>query len=439
MLKNRIIVISFISLMLGMSDVSFAQQTDTDGDWTKNYVSLKNTREAEYMIRVGDIDNLNCQWPENFNPFCGTSTPSHQWPTEINPNDVVGLDRIILGSSYKGNNGADGYSGSYSNETKPVPITFELKDLKQLKINKVTMQIFLDDFQAPVFGSRFTATINGKRFYNFEKILNELNQTGPIGKLVTIDVPAELLPEFSKDKVDILIDDPTTGIGDGYAIDFIKFLINPKSVQIYKGNLTGKVIDPNGNLMSDVTISLSNSKSMITKSDGAFQYNDIASGLYILTAYKRGYKTVNQNVDIECNQTMEQEISLEKAPIIHFNGQEITDGDKIVFNKIQFSAGGSELSDNSKKELDKIYQLLVDNENVEIELSGYTSSEGDLMVNKTLSLSRVEACKKYIVNKGIAPNRINTIGMGPDNPLAPNDTEDNRAKNRRVELRIVKI
>jgi OmpA-OmpF porin, OOP family len=439
MLKKQTFIISFISLMLGMSEMSFAQQTDNDGDWTKNNVSLKNTREAEYMLRVGDIDNLNFLWPDNFNPFCGLSTPSHGYPWNIDPKDLPGMDRILLGTSFKGENGADGYSGSFSAETKPVAITIDLKDLKQVKINKVTLQIFLDDFQAPVLGSMFTATINGRRFYNFEKILNTLNQTGPIGKLVTIDVPAELLPEFSKDKVDILIDDPTTGTGDGYAIDFIKFLINPKAVQIYKGNLVGKVINTDGEVMPDVMISLSNSKSMVTKSDGAFQYKDIAPGLYILTAHKRGYKTVNQNVDIECNQTMEQEISLEKAPMIQYNGKEITDGDKIVFDKIQFDAGGSDLSENSKKELDRIYQLLVDNVNIEIELSGYTSAEGDLLVNKTLSLSRVDACKKYLVDKGIAPNRIYTIGMGPDNPLAPNDTEDNRTKNRRVELRILKI
>ena len=439
MVKNLTNAASLMLLLFFIQELSIAQQTDIDGDWAKNYVTLSNTREAEYMIRVGDIDNLNCHWPENFNPFCGQSTPSHEWPTEINPADVIGMDRIILGTSYKGENGADGYSGSYSKDTKPVPFIMDLKGIKQLKINKIEMQIFLDDFQAPVFGSRFTATINGKRFYNFEKILNALNQTGPIGKLVTIEIPAELLTEFTKDIVEFLIDDPSTSIGDGYAIDFIKFLFNPKDALIYKGNLTGKVLNPDGEPLSGVKISLSNSKPTVTKPDGTFQYKDLIPGLYILTAYKRGYKIVNQNIDIECDQTFETEIDFEQSPMLKFNGKEITDGDTVIFNKIQFAVGGSSLSESAKTELDKIYQLLADNESVEIELSGYTSSEGDPLVNKNLSLNRVDACKKYIVDKGIAPGRIYTIGMGPDNPVAPNDTEENRAKNRRVELRIVKI
>jgi outer membrane protein OmpA-like peptidoglycan-associated protein len=56
-----------------------------------------------------------------------------------------------------------------------------------------------------------------------------------------------------------------------------------------------------------------------------------------------------------------------------------------------------------------------------------------------LSLKRVDTCKTYLVEKKIDEKRIFTAGYGPENPVAPNDTEENRAKNRRVEMKIVRI
>jgi len=54
---------------------SFAQRnTETDGDWSKQFIILRNTAEADLMIRVGDIDNLGFGFDAEFNPFSGRST-----------------------------------------------------------------------------------------------------------------------------------------------------------------------------------------------------------------------------------------------------------------------------------------------------------------------------------------------------------------------------
>jgi outer membrane protein OmpA-like peptidoglycan-associated protein len=90
-------------------------------------------------------------------------------------------------------------------------------------------------------------------------------------------------------------------------------------------------------------------------------------------------------------------------------------------------------------ELDKVVAFMKANPGAEIELSGHTSSEGDAALNRSLSYRRVKACKDYIVSKGVDPGRIIAQGHGPDRPVAPNDTEANRAKNRRVEMRVVKL
>lgn len=82
---------------------------------------------------------------------------------------------------------------------------------------------------------------------------------------------------------------------------------------------------------------------------------------------------------------------------------------------------------------------MTENPRIEIELSGHTSSEGSPESNTRLSQARVQSCKNYLLTKGIDEGRISAIGYGPSKPIADNSTEEGRVKNRRVELRIVKM
>jgi OOP family OmpA-OmpF porin len=68
---------------------------------------------------------------------------------------------------------------------------------------------------------------------------------------------------------------------------------------------------------------------------------------------------------------------------------------------------------------------------------GHTDNVGSTAANQRLSLQRAEAVKKYLVSKGIEPNRIYTEGKGPSQPIADNRTPEGRAKNRRVEIEVV--
>lgn len=416
-----------------------AQNTLNDGDWSKNYAFMKNTAEAEYMIRVGDVDNLNFGWPKDFNPFCGTPTPRHAFPWTPKPEDLPGMDRIMLGDSYKCKTGGDGYSGSCSEQTKAVPVSIPLHDIKGVAINAVKMQVFIDDFQSPSRHSNFTITVNGKRFVEMEKLIRSIDQTGPIGKLITVDVNAELLKEFTKDSVTFLVNDYLSKAGDGFAIDFIKLLINPKQEIIYKGTLKGTVTDNKGVLLDSVKISVTGLPEVTTDAKGTFQFADIQTGLRVIEAYKKGYSVAYKNVDVMCTKTTEVKIVLGPSKKIMFNGQNITEGESLTLSKIQFAAGKADLSAAAKTELDKIFTFLNANRGVDVELNGFTSSEGEVAYNKELSLKRVESCKQYLVGKGIDEKRIFTEGWGPERPVAPNDTEANRAKNRRVEMRIARI
>jgi hypothetical protein len=218
--------------------------TPDDGDWDANSVMLYNTTEASLMVRSGDIDNLGFGWPAGFNPFSGNSTPGHTFPWAAPTNAPAGTDRIMVVSSYEGRppKGQDGYTGSTSrpaNEVEAVQLEYELGGIP---VTSAALQLFVDDFQAPVWGASYTVRLNGVRAPFLETIINALAQTGPIGKLISANFPTEFLPLLLTNRLEILIDDTTTGAGDGFAIDFAKLLIN---VRVFGqvGTIQGQVVD----------------------------------------------------------------------------------------------------------------------------------------------------------------------------------------------------
>ena len=85
-------------------------------------------------------------------------------------------------------------------------------------------------------------------------------------------------------------------------------------------------------------------------------------------------------------------------------------------------------------ELDQWADYFQNNPLVTAEIHGHTDSTGPTAYNQNLSIKRAQAIINYLVGKGIAPNRLTAKGYGESQPIAPNDTESGRQKNRRVEL-----
>jgi OOP family OmpA-OmpF porin len=69
-------------------------------------------------------------------------------------------------------------------------------------------------------------------------------------------------------------------------------------------------------------------------------------------------------------------------------------------------------------------------------IEGHTDNVGNREANIRLSKARADAVRAYFVSKGIAASRLATVGIGPDQPVGPNDSAEGRAKNRRVQLRV---
>lgn len=109
-------------------------------------------------------------------------------------------------------------------------------------------------------------------------------------------------------------------------------------------------------------------------------------------------------------------------------------GKRIQLNAIYFDQSSPVLRPESHTELDQLYNVLGQNPALQIELRGHTDNQGDLDLNTQLSRDRCQAVIDYLTGKGIAKIRLKAVGRGPLDPVAPNNTEANRRKNRRVEF-----
>jgi outer membrane protein OmpA-like peptidoglycan-associated protein len=104
---------------------------------------------------------------------------------------------------------------------------------------------------------------------------------------------------------------------------------------------------------------------------------------------------------------------------------------------IEFETGSAKILPKSFAILDGAVKVLVEFKDTKIEVQGHTDNVGADDLNKKLSLDRAESVKKYFVDKGIAVERISTTGFGPDVPVADNKDPKGRAKNRRIEFKLL--
>ena len=91
---------------------------------------------------------------------------------------------------------------------------------------------------------------------------------------------------------------------------------------------------------------------------------------------------------------------------------------------------------SSNAELDSIASFMKENKSIYLEISGYTDDSGDAAHNKELSIERANAVKDALIERGVEDIRMVANGYGESRPLVPNDSEKNKALNRRVEIRV---
>jgi OmpA-OmpF porin, OOP family len=163
--------------------------------------------------------------------------------------------------------------------------------------------------------------------------------------------------------------------------------------------------------------------------DSTFTFSIFGTAKYQITASAEGYNprtVIVDPKDIDQEKEVVRDISLTPK------------GETIVLNHLIFAQGKSIIDPKSYPELDEVVQMLKENQKIEIQLEGHTDNQGNPKLNMDLSENRVEAVKKYLVDKGISKGRIKTKAFGGTQPLRNEMTQEDRALNRRVEMRILK-
>ena len=110
-----------------------------------------------------------------------------------------------------------------------------------------------------------------------------------------------------------------------------------------------------------------------------------------------------------------------------------TDG-KIVTYAITFESGKADLKPESIVEINRVAKLMQEHTDLSFEVQGHCDNTGSDAVNDPLSQKRAEAIVAALVKQGIDKSRLTAVGKGSHSPIAPNTTDEGRAKNRRVEF-----
>jgi OmpA-OmpF porin, OOP family len=105
---------------------------------------------------------------------------------------------------------------------------------------------------------------------------------------------------------------------------------------------------------------------------------------------------------------------------------------------IQFKTGKATIKKRSHVILDEVVKVMQTRTGIsKVRIEGHTDTVGDAEKNRTLSQERAQSVLEYLVKKGITRDRLEAKGYGPDKPISDNDTDEGRAKNRRVEFTIL--
>ena len=297
MMKKRCFAL-FLALVFALAllpTAAFAKSDAANGDWSAKTVSLRNTAEAELMVRTGDIDALNDEYAieDGYNPFTAKNQRPHGYPWEKDDADPAGTDRIYVGSHWSGS-GCDGYGGTYGN-WKDYPedeyyasqafadgamsITLSY-DASGIAVKSALLQLCIDDFQALSWESEFSVTLNGKEAPFIAELLNHVDQTGPTSYITSAIIPSGFFAEIASGKLVIAIDE-RTGCGDGFAVDFVKLLVNYKQ-DVFTGRFSGHT-EPGA------TVRLLGTSTTVTASaSGGFTFEAVP-GLNAVRASKDGY------------------------------------------------------------------------------------------------------------------------------------------------------
>ncbi len=229
------------------------------------------------------------------------------------------------------------------------------------------------------------------------------------------------------------VNDDSFGETDLYKITFLSESDKPISrMTVLKGVIT----DANTGLPLEATIELMD----LNKQERIGNFNsDSRTGKYIISlpsgkkygafVYLKGYLFESTSFDIADTVTF-------KETIYDVKLKPIEAGNDMVLNNIFFDSGKDEIKNESEASLMSLVKVMKSYPDMKVEISGHTDNEGEDSFNLNLSENRAKNVAGFIISNGINESRLKYSGYGETKPRFPNDTPENRMKNRRIEFKI---
>jgi len=203
-------------------------------------------------------------------------------------------------------------------------------------------------------------------------------------------------------------------------------LISTSSVKIKSKNYGDYQVIKSENGIIDLLYDTPDAIEIVATAPG---YNSVSMPLIIETAIAgKNYEAV-----LKLNQ-----IAFEPAAIIptKMTEKKVFDtfekGKEVTLENIYFDQSSPVLRPESSSQLDHLVTILNQNPTIKIEIRGHTDNIGDFDLNVKLSRDRCQSVIDYLIQKGINASRLRALGRGPVDAIAPNHTEENRKRNRRV-------
>ena len=203
--------------------------------------------------------------------------------------------------------------------------------------------------------------------------------------------------------------------------------------------ISGKILDSKNQPLSveirwtDLETGEEVGQSKSDATDGSFFIVLPVGKNYRYTINKPKYVPITNVIDLRNEKKSTQ---IEKGvKLVQYN-EILLVGNLLPFSNVIFNTASFELLEAAKQELKQAAKLIITYQ-LGIEIMGHTDIMGDENKNQTLSMERAVAVREFLIGQGCAPKKLTINGYGKKKPVATNDLESGRAKNRRVDLKII--
>ena len=274
----------------------------------------------------------------------------------------------------------------------------------------------------------------------FDVFVSRLNGSGDWGEATNIGYP---INSPSDENSLIVAKDGRTAYfassffnEDRNDLDLYTFDLPQESRSLEVAYIQGLITDSKTNNPIKADIELVNLKSgksyksSESDLDGNYMLCLPSDAEYALTVNKKKYLFYSENIKLEHEGSI---------LVKNFKLQPLEVGEQVRLDNIFFELNSSDLKDESVVELNKIIKFMASNPFLVIEIGGHTDNSGSKAYNLNLSEDRAWSVKDALVQRGIPSDRIQTKGYGMSVPLNTNSSEQERALNRRTELKIIAV